>query len=98
VFLSTGRADYRFSAEGTLAYWPVLPSSELEWVARDGRRLGAAAAPRPYEIVSLDPDGTRIVASMLDPTTGSQDLWLIELGALAGPLTRVIRRSRQHGA
>jgi len=105
-FVSTGSAKYRFSAEGTLAYWPVRPPSELEWFSRDGRHLGAAAAARPYEIVRLDPDGTRIATTMTDPTTGSEDLWLIELGRdtprrltrLAWPAQPLRARGRRKGS
>jgi Tol biopolymer transport system component len=51
---------------------------QLEWVGRDGRRLGTLGKPARYGQISLSPDDKRVAAEISD-TEGAFDLWLVDV-------------------
>ena len=59
----------------------------LEWVARDGKPLGAVAPPDRYFYPALSPDGTRIAVNLFNGTQGTQDIWIFDL--VRGTRTRL---------
>ena len=53
--------------------------TQLTWVDRAGRPLGAIGQPGPYRNPELSPDGARVAVNAIDAQGGTQDLWLVEL-------------------
>jgi dipeptidyl aminopeptidase/acylaminoacyl peptidase len=78
------RACARFSVSrtGLLAYQRGgLPSaSQLVWVDRVGRDLGAPLAPPGlYYYPRLSHDGRRVAVDISDPVRGNGDIWIFDL-------------------
>jgi hypothetical protein len=78
-FASTGTADFSFSSVGTLVYRPMEQPNRIEWLDRQGRVLGPATDPLPYAWVRLDRTGRWLAASVITPSSGYRDLWLVDL-------------------
>jgi len=75
-------ARFSVSRTGLLAYQRGgLPSSsQLAWVDREGRGIGAPLAPPAlYYYPTLSHDGRRIAVDMSDPVRANGDIWLIEV-------------------
>ena len=53
--------------------------TQLTWVDRAGKALGAIGQPGVYRNPELSPDGTRVAVDALDPQGRSLDVWLMEL-------------------
>jgi dipeptidyl aminopeptidase/acylaminoacyl peptidase len=53
------------------------------WFDRRGNVLGAVPKPDGSELLNfnLSPDGTRVVGTRMDPSTGNWDIWMIDLGS-----------------
>jgi Tol biopolymer transport system component len=51
----------------------------LEWVARDGKPVGAVAQPDRYFYAALSPDGARLTVNLFNSTQGTQDIWIFDL-------------------
>ncbi len=79
-FTPMGQASFSVSQEGTLLYEPFCAPSRLEWFDRQGRVMEAAAPPNRYGAFRLSPEGKRLALALEDSRTGTQDLWMIELG------------------
>lgn len=80
----TGRANFALSVDGTLVYVPggaaTAPAAQprsLVWVNRQGREEPIKAPARPYAVVRLSPDGTRVALDLRDQTS---DIWTLDLG------------------
>ena len=77
-----GRNTVTVSDNGLLAYragtGTGMPTSELLWFDREGKRIGTAAGPGYYVRPGLSPDGQHIVVERLDLREDSRDLWLID--------------------
>ena len=75
-----GKAHFSVSDNGVFAYQPGTAALfDLAWFDRSGKRLGTAGAPGAYGTHEISPDGRRVVFDLLDPATGSRDIWLYEL-------------------
>ena len=74
----TGRAAFSVSAAagGIVAYRQAL-RSRLEWFDRKGSSLGMVGSPDLYRDFSVAPDGERVAAAVLDPDTGTHDIWIL---------------------
>jgi len=86
---SGGGAWGRFSASsnGVLVYQTDdIPNVQLTWYDRNGKVLGTVGDPARYQRMILSRDGTKAVLNRIDPLTGSQDLWLVDL--VQGTATR----------
>jgi eukaryotic-like serine/threonine-protein kinase len=74
---------YRFSASrnGVLIWTPAAAraASELVWFDASGRRAGAVGPPAYYGSPALAPDGNRLSVDIYDPSTKTQDIWLLDL-------------------
>lgn len=72
-----------FSASGTgvLAYQTgsAAGDSRLVWFDRSGRQIGLLGDRAAYDSVALSPDGTRAAVSLLDPSSGTYDVWLYDV-------------------
>lgn len=77
-----GRNTFTVSENGVLVYRTGrlggLPTSELVWFDRGGKRIGSVEGPGLYLRPALSPDGKRIAVERLDPQTGSIDIWLVD--------------------
>jgi Tol biopolymer transport system component len=81
------------SRNGVLAHESVdLPTTQLVWLDRAGRRTGSVAAPEGrYESLEFSPDG-RQVAAVRRTSMASVDLWMID--AETGSSTRLTTTSQ----
>ena len=52
--------------------------SQLTWLDRNGKSLGAVGEAATYGMFNLSPDGKQIAVSRPDPTTNNVNIWLIE--------------------
>jgi eukaryotic-like serine/threonine-protein kinase len=70
------------SASGMLAYriGTDAPTTQLAWVDRSGRKVGAVEPPGRYRNPALSPDGKRAAVEVVDPVTHTADVWMIDLG------------------
>ncbi len=80
---SNGRTTFSVSENGVLAYRSGgaggLPTTELVWFDRGGKRIESAAGPALYLRPALSPDGKRVAVERLDNRTGIDDIWLVDL-------------------
>jgi Tol biopolymer transport system component len=78
-----GRDTFTVSENGVLVYRTGrpggLPTSELVWFDRGGKRVGSVEGLGMYLGPALSPDGKRIAVQRLDPQTGTFDIWLVDL-------------------
>ena len=70
---------FSFSQTGALVYQTVSDGSQLEWVDRQGRVLETVGEPGRYGDLELSPDARQAAVSVLDPTTNTRDIWIIDL-------------------
>lgn len=54
-------------------------SPKLAWFDRSGRRLGDLTMPGPIKSVRVSPDGQRFAVDVIDPRTGTSDIWIQDL-------------------
>ena len=76
------QSDGAFSASdaGTIAYaGPILHIGRLGWFDREGKELGSATKEGDYTDFRLSPDERQLAASLVDPKTGSIDIWLTDI-------------------
>jgi len=74
-----GYGHFTASDTGALAYrvgGGSAPISQLTWLDRQGKVVGTAGQPGPYNSLAIAPDGARIAVERAEPKGG--DLWLIE--------------------
>jgi serine/threonine-protein kinase len=72
---------YAVASDGSLAYLPQRAATErqrLLWLDRSGRETPVDVEPRPYERMSLSPDGTRLALAVADE--GNTDIWIADPG------------------
>jgi Tol biopolymer transport system component len=75
-----GAAAFSASTTGGLTYQTgANPRTQLTWVDRAGKAVGAIGQPGVYRNPALSPDGARVAVDALDPQARTQDLWLVEL-------------------
>ncbi|MEW5975489.1 MAG: protein kinase [Acidobacteriota bacterium] len=73
-------ARFSVSATNVLTFWrPSNVNLQLVWFDRAGRQLQSVPAPGNYEIYRLSLDGMRLAGNRIDPETGHNDIWLLEL-------------------
>ena len=77
-----GRNTFNVSENGVLVYRTGrpggLPTSELVWFDRGGKRIGSVEGPGLYLRPALSPDGKRIAVERLDLQTGAFDICLVD--------------------
>jgi Tol biopolymer transport system component len=73
-------AAFSASTTGGLTYRTgANPRTQLTWVDRAGKALGAIGQPGVYRNPALSPDGARLAVNAIDTQHRTQDLWLVEL-------------------
>jgi serine/threonine protein kinase len=83
-------AYFTASDNDVLVYRAADTDFQVTWFDRQGSVSGRASEPGMFRDASISPDGTRAVASRIDPQDPAKaDLWLIDLarGAVATRLT-----------
>jgi Tol biopolymer transport system component len=78
-FNPTGDADFSVSENGVLAFKAGAIISRLTWFDRQGVGQGLVGEPGRYGTLRLSPDGQRLAADVIDPRTGTSDIWIYEL-------------------
>jgi Tol biopolymer transport system component len=78
-FLTSGRAMFTTSRNGTIAYHSYANVERLVWVDRGGKEVGTVGAPGDYLNVRLSPDGGTVLFERTKPGIGTWDLWSIDL-------------------
>src|SRR5262249_41342559 len=77
------RTTITASDNGILAYragpGSGVPTSELAWFDRQGKRIGTAVGRGFYVRPRLSPEGQRIVVEKLDLQESFRDLWLVDV-------------------
>src|SRR5207245_2623739 len=77
VAMMMGYGAFSASANGVLAYQAGGPSSsQLLWLDRQGRKLGAIGDPAEYSNPALSRDDKKLVVSRKNPQAGFRNLWL----------------------
>ncbi len=75
----TRYAPFSASSNGVLAYGAVAAvSSQLVWFDRRGQVLGTTS-PGDYADPELSPDGKRVAVCRDDPSTGTPDIWIMDI-------------------
>jgi serine/threonine protein kinase len=78
---------FSVSTNGVLAYQGGTMQGRLEWFDRSGNPLGGVGPVAEYQAAKISPDGTHILADVVDRTSNSWDLW--SYPAAGGPGTRL---------
>lgn len=78
---NTANGVFSASAQGTIAYQPVLDTaiSRLEWLDRQGRPIATVADPGNLEDPALSPDQRYVSTASIDQQSGSQNIWIHDL-------------------
>jgi Tol biopolymer transport system component len=77
-FNPTGHADFSAS-QSLIAYRAGKIASQLKWFDRNGRELGAVGTAGQYEEPRLSPDERKVAVGLVDPKTGTLDIWILDL-------------------
>lgn len=73
-------ASFTISDAGLLAYQAASQAgSQLVWFDRQGNQLGSVGDAAEYGDVELSPDGRQAAVSVLDVSTGTRDLWIMDV-------------------
>ena len=78
-FLSTGRAMYSTSPNGTIAYHSFGNVARLAWFDRAGKEVGTVGAPARYLTVRLSPDGQTALFARTRQGIGTWDFFTTDL-------------------
>jgi Tol biopolymer transport system component len=75
------QAAFSASTTGILAYRTGTASepSQLVWFDRNGKPLSTVSDKVDQAAIALSPDGTRVLASLLDPVRNTRDLAIYDL-------------------
>ena len=75
-------AAFSASDNGVLAYQSgAAQADQLVWFDRAGKRLGTVGEPGRHTRPALSPDEKHVAVDLLDPQTGMNDIWRIELAS-----------------
>jgi serine/threonine protein kinase len=77
---SSGYAAMSVSDSSILAYsGPMMRPGRLTWFDRGGQPVSTVAAEGNYTDFRLSPDESRLAASLVNPKSGSVDIWLSDI-------------------
>jgi Tol biopolymer transport system component len=75
-----GRGSFSVSENGVLAYRSGSGQINVpRWFDRAGKQIGSLGDPGLYFTLWLSPDEKRAALDRVDPHTGTQDIWLVDL-------------------
>ena len=80
-YLSYGEAEFTTSRSGVLAFKnpDIAPRHQMVWLDRAGRLVETLTPMGNFMGGPVDPEGRRVLFSRADPTTGTKDLWILDL-------------------
>jgi Tol biopolymer transport system component len=90
VFSASENGNMVYESGETAGTW------NLQWMARDGKPLGAIGEPDRYFYPALSPDGTRLAVNLFNGTQGTQAIWIFDLAR--GTKTRLTFGAASQGA
>ncbi len=75
------RGVFSASENGILIYQEDADTefNKLVWVDREGRETGILSESGLHDRAQISPDGTLVVAEIMDPDRGTMDLWIYEV-------------------
>ena len=77
---TTAYAAVSASQTGVLAYaGPIVQFGRLTWFDRTGAQIDLVGPEGNYADFRVSPDATRLAASLVDPRTGTADIWIHDL-------------------
>lgn len=78
----TGNALFSASENKTLLYAGVdSANTQLFWVDRHGKRLGAIGPAADYHEPSFSPEQSKVVVTRVDQEAANNDLWIVDLAS-----------------
>jgi eukaryotic-like serine/threonine-protein kinase len=78
-FYSSGWAAFAVSRRGSVYYLSGENVSRLVWLNRAGQAENEVGSRGDYLSIALSPDARSVVVDRRQPTTGTYDLWLLDL-------------------
>lgn len=75
-FRPSGRSNLSVSSGGTLVYSPPGEDQEMAWFEPARGRQGSLGPRGSFDGMRISPDGSRVVAGVIDRRTGLCDLWV----------------------
>lgn len=78
-FQPTGMADYSISENDVLVYRDLGTLRRLTMVNRTGAEIQTIGSSGNYQFPRSSPDGQQFVVNLIDPRTGTTDVWIYEL-------------------
>jgi len=74
------RCDYVIATRRVVAFGPpVVMTTSLQWVSRDGTPAGHLATLDIYSSPRLSLDGKRVAVVITGPTMAERDIWLVDV-------------------
>lgn len=78
-YRTLGHAAFSVSTKGVLAFQGAANDSRLVWYDRQGNAADTGWAKQNYGTVRLSPDARSAAVDVLDPHTGTSDLWIYDV-------------------
>jgi DNA-binding winged helix-turn-helix (wHTH) protein/Tol biopolymer transport system component len=84
-FQPTGAAEFSVSQNGTLVYLSHEPHSQIQWLDREGRKIGQLGPTElAVKCLRLSPDGRKIAAAIRNAESGATEMWVFDTVTGAG--------------
>jgi Tol biopolymer transport system component/predicted Ser/Thr protein kinase len=80
------RASFSVSQTNVIAYRQAVPTTQLTWFDRAGRRLDTVGSPARWVNPAIAPDASRLAVTRVAPSVTDSEIWLFEPRG-ARPLT-----------
>jgi Tol biopolymer transport system component len=78
TFWTPANAGFSVSGNGVLAYEQGSVPSRVVWLDRVGREVSSVTSTDQVNHLRLAPDGSRAAIDVIDPRTGTADLWVFD--------------------
>jgi Tol biopolymer transport system component len=78
-FSPTGAAAFSVSENGVLAYQSGTVVSRLRFFNRAGKEIGSVGGASDFVAPRFSPDGQKVAVSIVNPRTGTNDIWIYDL-------------------
>jgi Tol biopolymer transport system component len=78
-YRTLGNAAFSISSTGVLAYQGAAEDSRLVWYDRHGNVTDTGWARQNYGTVRISPDGQSVGVDVVDPRTGTADIWIYDV-------------------
>jgi Tol biopolymer transport system component len=75
-FRSAANAGFSTSQIGAIAYHAGASTSRLVWFDRKGSEIGTIGTPGVYGSVRISPQGRHLAVEVVDPRSGTSDVWI----------------------